>query len=811
MDSEEKVTQSVEPAATNRGREGCLLNGLLVLVVLGTAVSSIVFMVAGWSYEQVIFEGSLGAQDFRCSIMLGLGILQISFLLILLAIIKPSFSRAAYTTLLWAWIFFLIQFSTRLLPVTDSQAVMAAQSGLMSVYLLIYYLFRRLQPAELSFARSKNFYGAALGASFGLLAAIPWILAGALGSILDIILALVDSLLFGYCASLVLTQQFFLKIFSERNVPVKFREILGWGSISMVALLVMVSGVAQNGNQLALSLSVPVVGGGVLLVNRLGLPGKSISILPASLWVGLITAWPLLWFDPDELMVVVGMSRQDAAGLAGMAGLGGMLLTLMAVIVLVFLNNSRMNLPGLRQKLIAAWSFPVLIALLLAGGYYIFGNTGLHGERLFVILKNQEDVSSAAQVKDYHGRRAQVYTILVGHAETTQADLRSSLDRWGIKYKPYYLVNALEVDGGPLVRLWLLNRPEVDRVLDSPVLRPLPEALTAASGTAETPVGVDWNLSAIGADRVWEMGVTGKGIVVGQSDSGVQGDHPELADSYRGSKSDSDYNWYDPWNGTTAPVDIGGHGTHTLGTVLGNRVGVAPDAEWIGCVNLARNLGNPALYLECMQFMLAPFPFSGDPFRDGKPELGAQVLNNSWGCPPVEGCDSNVMLPAVKALRSAGIFVVVSAGNSGYKGCGSVDAPPAIYEEVFSVGSVNKELNLSQFSSLGPVDMDGSGRVKPDIVAPGDEVLSSYPNSTYEIASGTSMAGPHVVGVVALLWSASPSLVGDIDRTEEILRKTARKYEGSLPSCVISDSMPNNAVGYGIVDAFQAVKIAVLR
>jgi subtilisin family serine protease len=303
--------------------------------------------------------------------------------------------------------------------------------------------------------------------------------------------------------------------------------------------------------------------------------------------------------------------------------------------------------------------------------------------------------------------------------------------------------------------------------------------------------------------------VTGEGIVIGQSDSGVQGDHPELAESYRGRESGSDYNWLDPWNATASPTDIGGHGTHTLGSIVGQNTGLAPGAEWFGCVNLARNLANPALYLDCMQFMLAPYPLDGDPFTDGDPLLSAHILNNSWGCPPLEGCDPDSLLPGVRALRAAGIFVAVSAGNEGTAGCESVSHPLAIYNEVFSVGAIDELGRLADFSSLGPVTVDGSGRIKPDIVAPGVDILSAFPNSTYQHLDGTSMAGPHLAGVVALIWSANPALIGQIDRTEEILIETAQPFTGSLPPCVDDAQTPNNAVGYGIVDAYAAVELAL--
>jgi subtilisin family serine protease len=244
-----------------------------------------------------------------------------------------------------------------------------------------------------------------------------------------------------------------------------------------------------------------------------------------------------------------------------------------------------------------------------------------------------------------------------------------------------------------------------------------------------------------------------------------------------------------------------------------------------------------------MQFMLAPFPQGGNPFTDGDPTRSAHVLNNSWGCPQeIEGCDATSLLAAVRALRAAGIFVVASAGNDG-PGCSTIKDAIAIYDEVFSVGAINEAGDLAPFSSNGPVTVDGSGRIKPDIVAPGMHVLSSFPGSTYEFEDGTSMAGPHVVGVVALLWSANPNLIGDINRTTQILRESTKPFTGTLASFAAAEAstntnapnpepnvlaqleptsannacltrtniaiVPNNVTGYGIVNAYKAVKLAL--
>jgi subtilisin family serine protease len=212
-----------------------------------------------------------------------------------------------------------------------------------------------------------------------------------------------------------------------------------------------------------------------------------------------------------------------------------------------------------------------------------------------------------------------------------------------------------------------------------------------------------------------------------------------------------------------------------------------------------------------MQFMLAPHPPGGDAFVDGVPARGANVINNSWGCPELEGCDAATFAEAVHALRVAGVFVVAAAGNEGDR-CATVSSPLALYDAVLSVGAIDAAGRLAPFSSRGPVRADGSGRVKPDLVAPGVQVLSAYPGDTYYVADGTSMAAPHVTGVVALIWSANPGLIGDIDRTEQILAETARSYDAAqhgTPRCGERGADPTNAVGYGIVDAYAAVQRAM--
>jgi len=632
--------------------------------------------------------------------------------------------------------------------------------------------------------RANNISLAFLLAAFGV---GPFAIFGALGALTDAILSLLAGLSFGWLAGLLM----------ESTTENHFLDAFGIGAV----LALLGSAIGYDGAQLILLAILPSFAFAIAAV----MPSRAAAMI----LTGLLAAAGLIFFDPTELTIVLGDIFVIALKAVGFAVGLGLVVGLIALIIRSITEAGRGS--GVMRALgwvgaIAAWVVVIIL-------FFADGNHGFYGDRLFVILKDQADLSSVRQITDIDQRRMTAYQTLTQKANETQAALRTTFDNFGVEYTPYYLVNALEVGGGTLVRLYLSARPEVDRVIPSPRLRPAAssEAL-AATGGQSAPTGVQWNVSMIGADKVWsEFGVRGEGIVVGQSDSGADVNHPELHDSYRGNTGGDNYNWFDPWNGRSSPYDDNGHGTHTLGTILGkNGIGIAPDATWFACANLNRNLGNPALYLDCMQFMLAPFPQGGDPLKDGDPTRAADVLNNSWGCPELEGCDPNALLAAANHLRDAGIFVAVSTGNDG-PNCGTVIAPLSLYDSVFSVGAVDQSGDIAFFSSRGPVTADGSGRIKPDIAAPGVDVLSSVPGGGYAAESGTSMAGPHVVGAVALLWSADPTLIGDIDRTEQLLIQSADPYTGDISVGCFQGDVPNTAYGYGILDVYQAVKAALGR
>jgi subtilisin family serine protease len=543
-------------------------------------------------------------------------------------------------------------------------------------------------------------------------------------------------------------------------------------------------------------------------------------------------AVPLLFVDPRDALAQEGIPE-----LQHVVSYGISMLT--AVVLSLVLAVGRRVLRAVRDRpFLPAWgslvasALAALVACCLWGGVYVFaGEPGFTNDGFLIILEEQADLSAAYSIPDREARLRYVYRTLVETAERTQAPLREQLDELGVPYRPYYVINMIRVDG----RRWLSRRfnrqPGVAQVILNPNVRVYPYTIPLPTGMDGGPPGdVQANLAGIHADEAWALGVTGEGVVVGGQDTGYDWTHPALKPHYRGwdgQTADHDQNWHDAWDGTAVPFDDGSHGTHTMGTVLGdddadNRTGVAPGARWIGCRNMRRGFGNPASYAECMEFFIAPYPHGGDPFVDGEVSLAPHVVNNSWGCPHWEGCFSGTLEPAIDALRAAGIMMVVSVGNEG-PACNTATMPPANYDAVLSVGATTNGGAIVNFSSRGPVQ----SLVKPDVTAPGESVRSSVPGPGYAYSPGTSMAAPHVAGLVALLWSADPTLVGDVDATEALICQTAVPRpvenvctvedavpEGALAS-LVSDSVcacgdvtgvPNNVYGCGFIDAGAAVR-----
>ncbi|MFJ6195927.1 S8 family serine peptidase [Micromonospora sp. NPDC092111] len=425
-------------------------------------------------------------------------------------------------------------------------------------------------------------------------------------------------------------------------------------------------------------------------------------------------------------------------------------------------------------------------------------------ETFLVYLREQAPLADAARLRSPDARAGEVHRLLTTTAERTQRDLRSVLDERKASYTAYWIANALRVSGDRALLDSIAARPDVARIAPTrsyPLIRP---AKGTTAGT--TAAGPEWGLTNVGAPRVWdEFGDRGEGLVVANIDSGVQYDHPALVGAYRGNLGggtfDHNYDWYDPANvcPQDAPCDNNDHGTHTMGTMVGddragNQVGVAPGAKWIAAKGCESNSCSDASLLAAGQWVLAPTDLNG---QNPRPDLRPDIVNNSWGG---DGGDPWYQ-QTVAAWRAAGMFPVFSAGNDG-PACGSAGSP-GDNPNAYAVGSYDVNNNISSFSGRGNAT-DPAG-LKPNIAAPGSNVRSSVPGNGYAAFNGTSMAAPHVAGTVALVWSAAPSLRGDVTATEALLDKTATDVDATTCGGTAAD---NNVFGEGRLNAYEAVRQA---
>jgi len=450
-------------------------------------------------------------------------------------------------------------------------------------------------------------------------------------------------------------------------------------------------------------------------------------------------------------------------------------------------------------------------------------------ESLTVLLALEEQVDLVALDRELRLQRAtravrhsQVLSVLGDVAESSQSGLRAelvALQDAGLVagWTSHWLVNGLVVRAPLEVIRELAGRPEVDRAeanlvveLIAPMEVPSPKpdfpGEPSRSG-ARDDIGITPGLQAIQADRCWyELGVDGAGALVGCLDTGVNGAHEALAGNWRGLTAPAAECWLDRLGGGTVfPEDGHGHGTHVMGTLAGlaenDSIGVAPAAQWI-----ASNAVNQDTGSEFDNDILASLEWFTDPDGDpGTLDDVPDVVQNSWGVNEsfagYYDCDSR-WWTAIDACEAAGVMLCWSAGNEGPLST-SLRSPAdraASPTNCFSVGSTHhfEPYDISGFSSRGPSGCGGEFAVKPEVVAPGEDIYSADADGGYTYLDGTSMAGPHVAGVAALMRSADPDI--DVAMIKQILMDTATD---------LGDPGEDNVYGWGLVNAYEAVSAAI--
>ena len=442
-------------------------------------------------------------------------------------------------------------------------------------------------------------------------------------------------------------------------------------------------------------------------------------------------------------------------------------------------------MPALRRKAIAALLFVGLLAL--GGGSSPFAAAqpaGAAPEEMVSVIVALKDQATLAGLNGTTRRirLERVVRALQRKADRAQAKPRIALEagrRQGSvqEYRSFWILNAFEVTATRAFLARLARRSDVLKITPNATIQ-----APASDPTASTP---EANVALVGAPDLWSLGYTGNGIVVASMDTGVQATHPDLSAQWRGGTN----SWFDP-NGQhpSAPIDLSGHGTRTMGVMVGRAgggtaVGVAPDAKWIA-VKIFNDAGSAttAGIHAGFQWLLDP---DGDPATADAPH----VVNNSWSLSS-PGCNLEFQLD-LQALRAANIVPVFAAGN--YGPLGSTSRSPANNPEALAVGATTKTDGIWTYSSRGPSGCADTDVTYPEVVAPGAGIRTTDRFNGYVNASGTSLAAPHVTGAFALQLDAHAGA-------------TPTQLEAALESTGfdLGPAGPDTTYGYGRLNALAA-------
>ncbi len=407
-----------------------------------------------------------------------------------------------------------------------------------------------------------------------------------------------------------------------------------------------------------------------------------------------------------------------------------------------------------------------------------------------VWMKQQADLKG---IKGYKARAE----VLRSVARTSQKEIISYLSTEDVEeFESFWLVNMLYVKARPEILVELARREDValvDVVRERHIIMP-----EKSPKTIPADKSVEWNISKIKADSVWALyGLSGEGVIVGTMDTGIDPSHPALAGNFSGY-------FFDAVNDRNSPYDDHGHGTHVAGTIAGGD-GPGPFQNDIGIAYRARiasakafnsgGSGQDQDIIECFQWFVSLKADSG---------VDIKAVSNSWGS--TDETDTT-FLPFVRAWHDFDIIPVFASGNSG-PGSGTAGTP-GNFPNVIGVGATDINDQIAYFSSRGPApnqypwsDTTLWSRpdwnfIKPDISAPGVNVRSSIPGGGYDSWDGTSMATPHVTGVIALMFQMNPAL--DYSTIYDILTN----YGVDHPA---GSSYPNNDYGWGRINALRAIE-----
>ncbi|CAL8128850.1 unnamed protein product [Orchesella dallaii] len=376
-----------------------------------------------------------------------------------------------------------------------------------------------------------------------------------------------------------------------------------------------------------------------------------------------------------------------------------------------------------------------------------------------------------------------MHDLLVSNAESSQRNSIGILANTTFFYKSFWITNQHYVRN-----LDISTILEISRLEEVSAIRPEETAFLMEPveiKNANKSPNYEWGIMKIQAPEAWDVigRKTGEGIRIATVDTGVRVTHEALRHNFFG-----EYGWFDPSTAEPLPTDRSGNGTHNTGTIFGsNGIGVAPGAKWMACRGCATSL--------CSQ--IADSSLSGLLWWMEATMIAQRLLIVSNSCGGERGNTGfNGVIDAWVAGR---IFPVFSVGNSGPR-CDSANSP-GDNGKLIGVGSTMESDAIPSFSSVVPT-LDGI--MKPDISAPGSEVVSAYytADGDYRSLSGTCMAAPHVSGVIALL------LKRDVDLSAGNVRGLLE--QNTDKELVFSGRIMNHVFGSGRLNALKSVQAQIM-
>ncbi|MEQ1560189.1 MAG: S8 family serine peptidase [Methyloglobulus sp.] len=407
-----------------------------------------------------------------------------------------------------------------------------------------------------------------------------------------------------------------------------------------------------------------------------------------------------------------------------------------------------------------------------------------------IITLNIRANTNAVHIVDKARRRVKIIQSMRDYATLKQTGLLAFLRlNRATQIKPLWIINSVAATVPARAILNLADVPLVANVY-------LDATLSLPRSNKSVLSAPEWNLSAIHAPDVWDLGYTGQSVVVANMDTGVDVAHPDLNIQWRGGSN----SWFDPHGEYSTPTDfagsLSGHGTQTMGLIVGRdtsgtTIGVAPDAHWIATKLFNRvGVAFESDFHQSFQWLLDP---DNNPLTDDAPD----VVNGSFQTSTFNVCDTRFQAD-IQALKTAGIAVVFGAGNSGpYV---SSSSSPANNPGSFSVGAIDYLSTIATFSGRGPTPVECGSALFPSIVAPGVDVnttdLTFAGSATYATVSGTSFAAPHVAGSMALLIDAFPKV--EVTALESALQDSATDL--GIPG-------QDNESGFGLLNVLGAYNI----